>query len=110
MLQVKGWTTDDLLARALAIGPEVQQTAALLFTNNFFVEQNYKSCQGLLMLEKTYGKERLIAACTRALRGSRVSYGMVKNILQRGLDKQSTQGELFTTPEHDNIRGAAHYQ
>jgi len=35
---------------------------------------------------------------------------MIKNILERGLDKQPLQPELFSTPEHANIRGAEHYQ
>lgn len=110
MLEVKGWKKDDLLAKAKLLGPSVHQAAVLILSNNFYVEQNYKACFGLLILEKKYGANRLEAACTRALTGTRVNYTMIKNILQRGLDKQPLQAELFHTPEHTNIRGAEHYQ
>jgi hypothetical protein len=36
---------------------------------------------------------------------------MIKNILERGLDKQATLFEEHTTtPAHENIRGKNHYQ
>lgn len=110
MLEIKGWKRDELLAKALQLGTAVHQAATLILANNFFVEQSYKSCHGLLMLQKIYGKDRLIMACTRALTGTRVGYTMIRNILERGLDKQPLQPELFSTPEHQNIRGPEHYQ
>lgn len=110
MREIKGWNKGDLLAKANRLGPSVHQAAVLILSNNFFVEQNYKACFGLLMLDKKYGTDRLEAACKRALTGTRVNYSMIKNILERGLDKQPLQPELFSTPKHTNIRGAEHYQ
>jgi transposase len=110
MLEIKGWNKDDLLTKAKLLGPSVHQAAILILSNNFYVEQNYKACFGLLMLDKKFGTNRLESACTRALTGTRVNYTMIKNILERGLDKQPLQPELFSTPEHTNIRGAEHYQ
>jgi transposase len=110
MLEVKGWKKEELLAKAQQLGTAVHQAAVLILDNNFYVEQNYKACFGLLMLDKKYGTSRLEAACNRALTGSRLNYTMIKNILERGLDKQPFQAELFQTPEHTNIRGAEHYQ
>jgi transposase len=110
MREIKGWNKDDLLAKAKLLGPSVHQAAVLILSNNFYVEQNYKACFGLLMLDKKHGTNRLEAACARALTGTRVNYTMIKNILERGLDKQPLQPELFSTPEHTNIRGAEHYQ
>jgi hypothetical protein len=45
------------------------------------------------------------------LQGSRVNYTMIKNILERGLDKQTPlpQNNIIL-PLHDNIRGKDHYQ
>jgi transposase len=110
MQQIKGWNKEDLLAKAKQLGAAVHQAAVLILSNNFYVEQNYKACFGLLMLDKKYGTPRLEAACNRALTGTRVNYTMIRNILKRGLDKLPLQPELFSTPEHDNIRGAEHYQ
>lgn len=111
MQQIKGFNRDDLLAQATRIGPGVLQAATLILENSIYVEQNYKSCFGMLMLHKKYSARRLEAACNRALQGTRVNYTMIKNILERGLDKQ-TQLPLndSPTPNHDNIRGKDHYQ
>ena len=64
----------------------------------------------MLMLQKKYGVQRLEAACSRALQGSRVNYTMIKNILERGLDKQLPLTGEHIIPPHDNIRGKDHYQ
>jgi hypothetical protein len=64
----------------------------------------------MLMLQKKYTAARLEAACTRALQGSRVNYTMIKNILEKGLDKQLSIPIPSTIPDHDNIRGKDHYQ
>jgi len=81
-----------------------------MLDNSIYIEQNYKACFGMLMLQKKYGTPRLEAACKRALQGSRVNYTMIKNILERGLDKQTTLFEEHTTPAHENIRGKNNYQ
>jgi transposase len=110
MQQIKGFNSDDLLAQATRIGTATHQAATLMLGNSIYIEQNYKACFGMLMLHKKYGSGRLEAACTRALRGTRVNYTMIKNILERGLDKQQPLAEPTATPDHDNIRGKDHYQ
>jgi transposase len=110
MHQIRGWNRDDLLEQASRIGNSTHQAATLMMQNSIYIEQNYKACFGMLMLQKKYGSNRLEAACVRALQGSRVNYTMIKNILEKGLDKQTT---LFTSSviiDHDNIRGKDNYQ
>lgn len=110
MHQIKGWNREELLEQALRIGSATQQAATLMLQNSIYLEQNYKACFGMLMLQKKFGAERLEAACARALQGSRINYTMIKNILERGLDKQVHQPEFHPPPLHDNIRGKTHYQ
>ena len=110
MQQIKGWNRDDLLAYALRIGTATHQAASLILQNSIYMEQNYKSCFGMLMLQKKFSMQRLEAACTRALLGSRVNYIMIKNILERGLDQQAPPQNGMPIPDHDNIRGKDHYQ
>ena len=105
MQQINGWNKDDLISQAKNIRPDTEQAITLMLVNSIYIEQNYKSCFGMLMLKKTYGAQRLEAACNRALRGSRVNYMMIKNILQRGLDKQAALFEEYIAPTHENIRG-----
>lgn len=110
MQQIKGWNKDDLLMQASRIGPATLQAATLMLENSIYIEQNYKACFGMLMLQKKYMTGRLEAACSRALQGSRVNYTMIKNILERGLDAQLSMPIEPPLPDHDNIRGKDHYQ
>lgn len=110
MQQIKGFNRDDLLAQALRVGASTLQAATLMLQNSIYIEQNYKACFGMLMLQKKYGTPRLEAACGRALQGTRVNYSMIKNILERGLDRQLPVPVETTLPDHDNIRGKDHYQ
>jgi hypothetical protein len=111
MQQIKGFNRDDLLAQATRLGQSVAQAAMLILENSIYMEQNYKSCFGMLMLHKKYTAARLDAACARALQGSRINYTMIRNILERGLDKQTRiPPPPSTIPDHDNIRGKENYQ
>ena len=110
MQQIKGWNKEDLLTQAGCIGISTKQAATLMLENSIYIEQNYKACFGMLMLQKKYTPQRLEAACSRALQGTRVNYTMIKNILERSLDKQQIISIEHIIPVHENIRGKDHYQ
>ena len=111
MHEIKGFNKEDLLKQAERIGVNTVKAASLILENSIYIEQNYKSCFGMLMLQKRYGIPRLEAACGRALQGTRINYTMIKNILERGLDKQlSLLEEQSPLPDHENIRGKDNYQ
>jgi len=110
MQQRKGWTKEELLQQAGRMGKSIGKAASLILDANFYVEQNYKSCFGMMMLKNKYGIDRLEAACDRALLGSRVNYQMIKNILERGLDKKPLTENHYIIPKHENIRGKENYQ
>ena len=73
-------------------------------------EQGYRTCLGVLRLAKTFGRDRLDAACTRALEINAHSYTSLHSILKNGLDRQRREP---TTDEpaitHPNIRGADYF-
>ena len=110
MHQIKGWNKEDLLSRASCVGKATLQAATLMLQNSIYIEQNYKACFGMLMLQKKYTAARLEAACSRALQGTRVNYTMIKNILERRLDTQMMLTTVNPIPHHDNIRGKQDYQ
>jgi hypothetical protein len=61
-------------------------------------------------LSEIYGTVRFEAACKRAQNASRVTYGMIRNILENNLDKQTEPLlNLFNISDHENIRGAGNY-
>jgi transposase len=76
-------------------------------------EQGYRSCLGILRLEKQYGNERLEAACERAVRVRARSYRHVQSILKNGLDRVPLpKAEPETKPlplTHENVRGGDYY-
>jgi transposase len=108
--QAKGWTKEELLGKAARIGIKTATVAELILGNSIYMEQNYKACFGMLMLEKRYGVPRLEAACAVALTGTRINYTMIKNILAAGIDKQINIPIARPLPIHNNIRGPQHYQ
>ena len=110
MHQIKGWTKEGLLLQAARVGQYTRHAAEHMLGNSICIEQNYKACFGMLMLEKKYTRQRLEAACRRAATGTRINYTMIKNILEKGLDKQPLLFDNPPLPEHDNIRGSGHYQ
>lgn len=111
MKEIRGWSKEDLLEQAARIGESTKRAAALMLDNSIYVEQNYKACYGMLMLQKKYGSQRLEAACSRCLLGTRINYTMIRNVLERGLDKVILMTEPRNyIPPHDNIRGKNHYQ
>jgi transposase len=106
-----GWDAEYFLSLATNIGECSVEVFKKVLTSREFIEQTYLSCKGLKRLSERYGPKRFEAACQRAMKGSRVTYGMIKNILEKNLDKQTDpQEDLFTIPRHDNIRGAQSYQ
>lgn len=73
-------------------------------------EQGFRACVGILRLTKSYGRERLEAACSRALEIGARSYSSVNSILKNNLDRQqpatSADGPAIA---HDNIRGPTYF-
>jgi len=75
----------------------------------------YRSCLGLLSLEKRYGKERLEAACERAIALGSPTRSSAVSILEKGLDSQplpqsDQAADHLSLPAHENVRGADYYQ
>ena len=71
-------------------------------------EQGFRACLGILRLARAHGRERLEAACDRALEIGARSYTSVNSILKNNLDRRrpepATDGPAIA---HANIRGPA---
>lgn len=105
-----GWDASYFLSVASKIGESSVEVFKRILASKDFIEQTYNACLGLKRLSEIYGSSRFEAACQRALNSSRITYGMIKNILENNLDKQAlNQLNLFSIPDHENIRGAQNY-
>jgi transposase len=75
-------------------------------------EQGYRACLGIMRMAGQYGKDRLEAACARAVALGAMRYRSVASILKAGLDRQplpeQSQPEL-PLPAHGNVRGSTYY-
>ena len=108
--ETRGWDADYFLSLGTKMGESSKEVFKKILASKDFIEQTYNACIGLKRLSEIYGTTRFEAACCRALNGSRITYGMVKNILENNLDKQADiQLSLFVIPSHENIRGSNNY-
>lgn len=106
-----GMTPETLITRAARTGYNTAALVERLMRERPHPEQGYRSALGVLGLERRFGKDRLEAACERALVHSTVRYASVQSILVTGLDKASEPPEpMPPTPDHENIRGPGYYQ
>lgn len=97
--------------RAQMIGPNTLIVINKILQSKIFIQQTYNSCNGVLGLLRKYPQARLEAACQRASKSEIINYSMIKNILEKNLDKQIEE-EIIVYQHlynHDNIRGSKEY-
>lgn len=107
------WSPSRLIRWGGTLGAATQALVEAILASRPHPEQGYRSCLGLLRLEKRYGAARVEAACARALAAGARSYRHVDSILKHGLDRQGVLVEASpsrSTRLHDNVRGPAYYQ
>lgn len=107
---VSDWNPESFVRWAGRIGPQTRLAVAAILSSRAHPEQAYKSCQGVLQLEKKVGIDRLERACERALCYQSVSYRVIRSIIERGLDTVLDQEVPMLVTTHENIRGASAYQ
>lgn len=95
------WTPARLLAAAEKVGPSTMALCEAIMRTKPHPEQRFRSCLGILRLEKTYGTQCLEAACRRGdqHRLSELSVDCLN--LKTGLDKSFLPD---TTPDADPIQ------
>ena len=109
------WTPGRFMNWAQDIGPYTLELVKHQLENRPHPEHGYRACLGLLSQAKRYGKQRLEAACQRALALAAPRYASVTSILKQGLDQQPLESshecdeDENTLPEHQNIRGPGYY-
>ena len=74
------------LVQAKALGPATLSVVERLFASR--VLDHLRAAQGLLRLGDQYSRDRLEAACSRALNFGTPTYRTIKQILKDGLDQQ----------------------
>lgn len=104
------WTPQRIMEWAEKYGLSVRQLLEQIMAQRAHPEQAFKSCLGIIRLEKSFTAPRLNAACQRALDYRAYSYQAVYNILSKNLDQQgATEPTGTKVIQHENIRGSDYY-
>jgi len=105
------WTPGRLVRWGETHGVACAEVIRRILATRLHPEQGYRSCLGLLRLEKQHGAQRLEAACARALALGSAAYQTVASILKRRQENLPLPGEgNWSVPEHAHLRGPKYYQ
>lgn len=109
---ISEWNPDKFINWAVSIDPAIAIYVRKILKSAAYPETTYRSCLGVLTMEKKVGRQRLIDAVTRATYYGNYGYTIVKNILVKNLDQTPIDEQPSTPslPEHENVRGASSYQ
>lgn len=105
------WTPARIAREAERVGSATAGLCAAIMRAKPHPEQGFRACLGILRLAKSYGSERLEAACRRGLDIGATTYGSIASILKSGLDRAyREEGTVEPSPiDHTNIRGGGYY-
>lgn len=105
------WTPGRLVRWGEQHGLACAEVIRRILATRLHPEQGYRSCLGLLRLEKQHGAQRLEAACARALALGSAAYQTVAQILKRRQESLPLPGDVsWSAPEHAHLRGPKYYQ
>ena len=104
------WPPERMINWAASVGPRVGELAERLIEQRVHPETGYRACLGIIRLADKYGKDRVDAACARALHIGSLTCRSVTAILKNGLDRAPLTEPTPRAPiEHEHIRGAEYY-
>jgi hypothetical protein len=108
--KAQGHDAAYFLEQATRIGPATHWAMGHVLLSRIHESQAYNSCKGILALSRKHSPERLEQAARRCQPAGKVTYHMLKRILEKGLDQAPATDAQLSLGLHDNIRGAEYYQ
>jgi hypothetical protein len=104
------WPPERIVGWAASIGPHTREVTRQILERLVHPEVGYRSCLGLFRTAKRCGRDRMEAACRRALEIGAPSRRSVEMILKNGLERIHSTDEPAATPVlHENIRGGSYF-
>lgn len=108
---IKEINPEKLISQADEIGVNTRELIIKLLEEISYPDQAFRSCSGVIGLAGKVGAVRVEKACKRALDYGQHTYTVVKNILERGLDRITDEDQdHISLPDHENIRGKQNYK
>ena len=107
------WTPQRIINWAKKNGEFTGKLAEQIILSRRCPQQGYRSCFGIIRLEKSYSSKRLENACRRALHFQAYSYKSVLSILKNNLDSlplsAREQQDGITKQQHEHVRGKGYF-
>jgi transposase len=104
------WTPERIRRQAGEIGRNTATLVELIMRERTHPEQGFRASVGIIRLLKSYGRDRLEAACGRALEIGARSFTSVNSILKNNLDaKRPAAAADGPSIAHPNIRGPRYF-
>ena len=100
---------DYYMDRAKSKSDELYQFMVLMFAQNRHPEQLYRTCDGLLSLQRKTDQEDFHKACLMAIEHQNYSYRFIVNILTNKMTGQPETKEKKPLPDHENLRKKEYY-
>jgi transposase len=104
------WTPERIRRQAGEIGRNTGTLIDAILRERMHPEQGFRAAVGILRLVKSYGRDRLEAACGRALEIGARSFTSVNSILKNNLDaRRPATAAGGPSIAHSNIRGPQYF-
>lgn len=106
------WTPARMINWAQTLGNFVAQVVEKIMESKDHPEQGFRASLGVMRMGERFGKERLQAACQRALILGFPTYRSIRSILETGQDQRPLPEKMNESPvqKHFNLRGPDYYR
>lgn len=107
----QSWSKEFFVKMAAAIGINTAVYVGKLIDQQSYPEVGFKRSQGIISLKHKYPKDRIEAACEKALAYDICSYRIIENILKNHIDMEPVQEQIkHEIKPHGNLRSAGNYK
>ena len=107
----QSWSREFFVKTASAIGINAAIYVGKLIDQQLYPEVGYKRCQGIISIKHKYTRERVEAACKKALDYDICSYKTIETILKNNADMEPQQDDIIhKIKSHSNLRKAGNYK
>jgi len=110
----RSWSPEHFVAEGIGIGSNTTLLIRQILGQSKHPEQSFKLCQGVLMLAKKHGNERIEEAAGICLQYDYVSYSRLEYVLTLDIESLlAGENDNQTAPQitsHENLRGPDYYQ
>ncbi len=107
----QSWSKEFFVKKAAEIGINTTSYIAKLIDQQAYPEVGFKRSQGIIALKHKYTKERVEAACKKALAYDLCSYKIIENMLKNKSDQEPETLQIkHEIKTHSNLRKASNYK